>query len=71
MLWKACYPEKKAFLIRTQKAIALGGECNLWSERIPNEKELDRKAFPRLLAISEVLWSKNEKDYKGFQKSNN
>ena len=51
----------------SEKKLIIGGECNLWSERIPNEKELDRKAFPRLLAISEVLWSKNEKDYKGFQ----
>ena len=25
--------------------------------RIPNEKELDRKTFPRLLAMSEVLWT--------------
>ena len=51
----------------SEKKLIIGGECNLWSERIPNEKELDRKAFPRLLAISEVLWSRNKKDYKGFQ----
>ena len=35
----------------------IGGECNLWSERIVNEKELDQKTFPRILAMSEVLWS--------------
>ena len=51
----------------SEQKLIIGGECNLWSERIPNEKELDGKAFPRLLAISEVLWSKNEKDYEGFQ----
>lgn len=35
----------------------LGGECNLWSEHIPNEKNLDSKVFPRILAMSEVLWN--------------
>jgi len=35
----------------------LGGECNLWTEHIPDRKTLDRQAFPRLLAMSEVLWT--------------
>ncbi|PLW93355.1 MAG: hypothetical protein C0592_06405, partial [Marinilabiliales bacterium] len=34
----------------------LGGECNMWSERAPQEL-VDSKVFPRLCAISEVLWS--------------
>ena len=37
-----------------ESELIIGGECNLWSERIPSEKELDRKTFPRLLAMSEV-----------------
>jgi hexosaminidase len=35
----------------------LGGECNLWSEHIPDEMNLDSKVFPRLFAMTEVLWS--------------
>ena len=33
----------------------LGGECNMWSERAPQEL-VDSKVFPRILAMSEVLW---------------
>lgn len=38
----------------------LGGECNMWTEYAPQEL-IDSKVFPRLCAISEVLWSPNEK----------
>ena len=48
--------------------LIIGGECNLWSERIPNERELDYKSFPRLLAMSEVLWRNPKKNYLNFQK---
>ena len=43
----------------------LGGECNMWSERAPQEL-IDSKVFPRMLAIAEVLWSSKQKDYKDF-----
>ena len=50
-----------------QKQLVLGGECNLWSEHIPNEKKLDEMLFPRMLAMSEVLWSyPNERNYDAF-----
>lgn len=35
----------------------IGSECNLWSEHIPTEENLDSKVFPRIFAMSEVLWS--------------
>ncbi|MFZ5519010.1 MAG: family 20 glycosylhydrolase [Candidatus Zhuqueibacterota bacterium] len=34
----------------------LGGECNVWTERAP-QPLVDQKVFPRLLAMSETLWS--------------
>lgn len=34
----------------------LGGECNMWTERAPQHL-VDQKVFPRILAMSEVLWS--------------
>ena len=50
-----------------QQKLILGGECNLWSEHIPNEDQLDKMAFPRLLAMAEVLWSyPKDRKYKSF-----
>ena len=43
----------------------LGGECNMWTERVPQEL-VDSKVFPRILAMSEVLWSSKEKNYADF-----
>ncbi|MEI6695466.1 MAG: family 20 glycosylhydrolase [Bacteroidota bacterium] len=46
----------------------LGGECNLWSEHAPQEK-VDGRMFPRILAMSEVLWTYPEKrDFSSFRK---
>jgi hexosaminidase len=44
-------------LTEKERKLIIGGECNLWSERILNEKDLDQKTFPRILAMSEVLWT--------------
>ncbi len=49
-----------AELNEDEKKHILGGECNLWSERAPQEK-VDGRMFPRILAMSEVLWSYPEK----------
>jgi len=44
----------------------LGGECNMWTERAPQE-EIDDRMFPRLLAMSEVLWSaESDRDFSDF-----
>ena len=44
----------------------IGGECNMWSERAP-QNTIDSKVFPRLLAMSEVLWAAPEhKNYNNF-----
>ncbi|MCH1406635.1 MAG: family 20 glycosylhydrolase, partial [Schleiferiaceae bacterium] len=45
----------------------LGGECNLWSEHIPDTETLDRRFLPRGIAMAEVLWSNPaERDYDAF-----
>ena len=47
----------------------LGAQGNIWTEYIPTEAQVEYMAFPRILAISEVVWSKNEhKDYANFTK---
>ncbi len=44
----------------------LGGECNMWTERA-KQNEIDNRMFPRILAMSEVLWTAPEKkDYVDF-----
>lgn len=45
----------------------LGAQGNIWTEYIPTEKHLEYMAFPRMLALSEVVWSQPEhKNYKDF-----
>lgn len=62
----AFYPIPKG-LSETEQRLILGGECNMWTEHVPNEKSLDQKVFPRLLAMSEVLWSDStSRDFKEF-----
>jgi len=45
----------------------LGSQANVWTEYIPNESKIEYMIFPRMTALSEVLWSKS-KDYEGFKK---
>jgi hexosaminidase len=46
----------------------LGGECNMWTERAPQET-LDSKVFPRILAMAERLWSpKTRNNYLEFHR---
>ena len=52
-------------LNKNEQKYIIGGECNMWSERAPQEK-IDSKVFPRILAMSEVLWSSKEKNYDEF-----
>lgn len=45
----------------------VGASTALWTELIPNVKVARKKAFPRLLAVGERLWSE-EKDYSDFER---
>jgi hexosaminidase len=39
----------------------------LWSEYMPTPKQVEYQAFPRMAALSEVVWSPKElRDYAGF-----
>lgn len=45
----------------------LGGECNMWTEHAP-QSLVHSKVFPRLVAMSEALWSEPEqKDWEDFK----
>jgi hexosaminidase len=45
----------------------IGGQANVWTEYIPGPDKVEYMVFPRLLALSEKLWSPAETtDYKDF-----
>ncbi len=47
----------------------LGAQANLWREYITNEKKTEYMAFPRMAALSEVLWTtKENKNWESFEK---
>jgi len=46
----------------------LGAECTMWTEHAP-QKLVDSKLFPRILAMSEVLWTYSDtRNYNDFWK---
>jgi hexosaminidase len=51
-----------------QEKYILGAQANLWTEYIDNPRKVEYMIFPRMLALSEVLWSQKEKrDWNGFE----
>jgi hexosaminidase len=51
----------------TEKKLILGGEGSLWTENIETEGRVEYMLLPRLLALSEDLWSSNgNKNYRRF-----
>lgn len=55
-------------LTDTEKKLIMGSEANMWTEFAPQET-VDGKLFPRMLALSEVMWSPGEtRDFGSFQR---
>ncbi len=56
--------------LNTQQAkYILGGQGNMWSEYLGNEKKLEYMLFPRMSALAEVLWSpKTKRNWQDFEK---
>ncbi|MDI4635408.1 family 20 glycosylhydrolase [Pelomonas sp. V22] len=45
----------------------LGGQANLWTEQIYNQRQLQYMTWPRAMAVAESLWSpKEHKRWEGF-----
>ncbi|MFN0139921.1 MAG: family 20 glycosylhydrolase [Pyrinomonadaceae bacterium] len=50
----------------------IGGQANVWSEYLETPSAVEYMAFPRMLALSEVLWSRKEdRDFADFQRRMN
>ena len=43
------------------KKLILGGQGNLWTESVPNERQAEYMTWPRAFALAEVLWSPKDK----------
>ena len=54
-------------LTATEAKHILGAQCNLWRECIYTDEHLEYMMFPRLAAMSEVLWTPlSEKNYENY-----
>ena len=54
----------------SQTAYVLGGQANLWTEYIDSFEKLMYMAYPRAIALSQVLWNPTTKpSYEIFEKS--
>ena len=47
----------------------LGAQANMWTEYMNNTRKVEYQMFPRMIALSEVLWSPKEKrNWKDFER---
>ena len=54
-------------LTKEQAKYVLGAQGNVWTEYIQTPEKVEYMAFPRAIALSEVVWSSSEnKNYDGF-----
>src|SRR5574343_198806 len=61
------YNPTPKILNETESEFILGAQGNVWTEYILNEKQVEYMAVPRMIALSEALWTLPEnKNYKDF-----
>jgi hexosaminidase len=74
--WGGVTPVRKTYMYelfndsikREETDLILGGQTNIWTEYINNASKVEYMAFPRLSAVSEVLWSPRAKrDWDSFK----
>lgn len=62
------YEPIPAALNEEQAKYILGAQANMWREYMTNDKKTEYMLFPRMSALSEVLWSPKEKrNWQNFQ----
>jgi hexosaminidase len=63
------YEPVPAVLNAEQQTHILGAQGNVWTEYIANTSKLEYMVFPRMIALSEVLWSpKDKRNWKDFER---
>jgi hexosaminidase len=54
-------------LTKDESKHVLGAQGNVWTEYMPTEQQVEYMAFPRMIALSEVVWSTpDQKNYTDF-----
>ncbi|ASS50565.1 MAG: hypothetical protein A3D31_13455 [Candidatus Fluviicola riflensis] len=53
-------------LTTEEQSYILGAQANIWTEYLPDMKSVQYTIFPRLAAMSQVLWTVNKPDYNSF-----
>jgi hexosaminidase len=54
-------------LTEEESKFVLGAQGNVWTEYMPTEEQVEYMAFPRMMALSEVVWSSPEnRNYQDF-----
>lgn len=54
------YEPLPAELTLQEAAHILGAQANIWTEYMPNTQQVEYMLMPRMLALSEVVWTKKE-----------
>lgn len=60
------YEPVPAALEITKEGHVLGAQANLWTEYIPDMKQLEYMTYPRAIALAQVLWCEKKPEYKQF-----
>ena len=61
------YEPVPAELTAEEARHVLGAQGNVWTEWMPNYRQVEYMATTRMMALSEVVWSaKSQRDFKGF-----
>ena len=62
------YEPVPAMLTLEQAKLVLGAQANVWTEYITNFTKVEYMIFPRMIALSEVLWSSpKQRDWNDFE----
>ena len=62
------YDPVPSILTKEQSKYIWGAQANLWTEYISNEAKVDYMLFPRIDALSELLWTpKSQKNFQSFK----
>ena len=51
-----------------KRSLVLGAQANIWAEQIPSENRANYLIYPRLIALSEIIWTPEaNQDWKSFK----
>ena len=55
-------------LDKSLQKYVIGAQGNVWTEYMKTSKQGEYMVFPRIFALSEVVWSKNKPSFEVFEK---